>query len=134
MAPSSWNSQEWMAALQPLNLDLPPVGVKFCSRPPANMQQLDGSFRLCEMLRRAQDGHAFYAAPENHSCGGGLFIMGKPLPHAFTTGEYVAGIQVCEDAKAGRRIYERYRGSLPTARSTSSPLPRWMRSRSLPIC
>jgi uncharacterized protein (DUF169 family) len=32
--------------------------------------------------------------------------MGKPLPHAFTTGEYVAGIRVCEDFKAGRRIYD----------------------------
>ena len=106
MAPSRWSAQEWTAALQPLNLDLPPVGVQFCSRPPENMQQLDGSFRLCEMLRRAQDGHAFYAAPENHSCGGGLYIMGKPLPHAYTTGEYVAGIQVCEDFKAGRRIYD----------------------------
>jgi uncharacterized protein (DUF169 family) len=106
VAPSRWNAQEWMTALQPLNLDLPAVGVKFLSKPPANVQQLDGSMRMCEMLRRAQDGQAFYAAPENHACGGGLYIMGKALPHAFTTGEYVAGIQVCEDFKAGRRIYD----------------------------
>jgi uncharacterized protein (DUF169 family) len=106
VAPSRWNTREWAAVLQPLNLDLPPVGVKFYSRPPEDMHQLEGSLRLCEMLRRAQDGHAFYAAPENHACGGGLYIMGKSLPHVFTTGEYVAGIQVCEDFKAGRRIYD----------------------------
>ena len=106
MDPSRWNAEEWKAVLQPLNLDLRPVGVKFCSRPPENLQQLEGDLRLCEMLRRAQDGRAFYAAPENHACGGGLYIMGKSLPHVFTTGEYVAGIQVCEDFKAGRRIYD----------------------------
>jgi uncharacterized protein (DUF169 family) len=106
VTPPRWNAQGWKAALQPLNLDLPPVGVKFYSRPPEDMQQLDGTLRLCEMLRRAQDGHAFYAAPANHACGGGLYIMGKPLPHAFTTGEYVAGIQVCDSFKAGRRIYD----------------------------
>jgi uncharacterized protein (DUF169 family) len=116
VTPSHWNAQEWRAALQPLNLHLPPVGVNFCSRPPANMQLLDGNLRLCEMLRRAQDGHAFYAAPANHTCGGGLYIMGKSLPHAFTTGEYVAGIRVCDDFKAGRRIYD----SLPRLNADSA--------------
>jgi uncharacterized protein (DUF169 family) len=106
MAPSDWNPEEWTAALRPLHLDLPPVGVKFCAKPPEDLQPLDGTLRLCEMLRRAQDGLAFYAAPANHACGGGLYIMGKPLPHPFTTGEYVAAIRVCDTFKAGRRIYD----------------------------
>lgn len=116
MDPSRWKAQEWRAALQPLKLDLPPVGVKFCSRPPEDMPQLDGNLRLCEMLRRAQDGHTFYAAPENHKCTGGLYIMGKPLPHVYTTGEYVAGIQVYDDFKTGRRIYD----SLPRLSAAST--------------
>jgi uncharacterized protein (DUF169 family) len=106
VAPTRWKAKEWLAALQPLHLDLPPVGVKFCSKPPEDMQQVEGSLRLCEMLRRAQDGQAFYAAPENHACGGGLYIMGKSLPHAFTTGEYAAAIRVYDDFKTGRRIYD----------------------------
>jgi len=116
MAPSYWDAEEWKAALRSLNLDLPPVGVKFLSKPPGDLPRLEGSLRLCEMLRRAQDGHTFYAAPENHACGGGLYILGKPLPHAFTTGEYAAAIQVYDDFKTGRRIYD----SLPRLTGESS--------------
>ncbi len=103
---SNWNSQEWKDAFRNVNLDVPPVGVKFSARPPEGMQLLDDRLRLCEMLKRAQQGNAFYAAPDNHTCTGGLYIMGKDLPHAYTTGEYAEGMQLYESSKAARRIYD----------------------------
>jgi uncharacterized protein (DUF169 family) len=106
MAPSNWDIQPWKEALRNLNLEVPPVGVRFSSRPPEGLQPLDDRLRLCEMLKRAQGGNAFYASPDNHACTGGLYIMGKELPHAYTTGEYVEGMQLYESSKAGRRIYD----------------------------
>lgn len=106
MALSKWDVESWKEVLQPLGLDLPPVGVKFSSRPPEGLQPLNDRLRLCQMLKRAQEGDAFYAAPDNHTCTGGLYIMGKELPHAYTTGEYVEGMELYESAKAGRRIYD----------------------------
>jgi uncharacterized protein (DUF169 family) len=106
MAPSNLDIQAWKEALQNIDLELPPVGVAFSSRPPDNVPLLGEKLRLCQMLRKAQEGNAFYAAPDNHTCTGGLYIMGKELPHPYTTGEYVEGMQLYESSKAGRRIYD----------------------------
>lgn len=101
-----WDMIGWKEVLQSLDLDVPPVGVRFSANQPEGVQRLSDKMRLCEMLKRAQEGETFYAGPENHACTGGSYIMGKDLPHVYTTGEYVEGLQLYESAKVGRRIYD----------------------------
>ena len=54
--------------LDKFDFDVPPVGVKFLAKPPNMVDRLDENLALCEMLKRAQEGKAFFAAAENHTC------------------------------------------------------------------
>jgi uncharacterized protein (DUF169 family) len=40
--------------------DVQPVGVKFLARRPDMVQRLNENLALCEMLKRAQEGNAFF--------------------------------------------------------------------------
>ncbi len=106
MSSSDWDKEEWGDVLQKLSLEVPAVGVMYSTKPPEGIRQLDGTMRLCEMLRHAQQGHAFYAAPENHICGAALYAFGKDLPAVYTSGEYGAGLEVFDSARAGSRLYD----------------------------
>jgi uncharacterized protein (DUF169 family) len=106
MTSDDWDLQGWIEVFKKLKLEVPPVGVRFSINPLDGVKRLSDHLRLCEMLKRAQQGEAFSAAPENHACTGGLYIMGKSLPYVYTTGEYVAGLQIFNSARAGRRLYD----------------------------
>jgi uncharacterized protein (DUF169 family) len=89
-----------------LGLEAPPVGVSFSVNPPDGIERLDRNTRLCQMLRHAQDGFAFYAGPENHTCGAALYALGKDLPPVYTSGEYGAGLRMFDSARAAGRLYD----------------------------
>jgi len=47
---------------------------------------------FCEMLKRAQQGDAFFAGAENHACEAGLYALGQAdAPEPFINGEFGAG-------------------------------------------
>jgi uncharacterized protein (DUF169 family) len=58
------------------------------------------------MLRHAQEGNAFYAAPENHLCGAALYVLGKDLPSVYTSGTYGAGLEVFDSPRTASRLYD----------------------------
>ena len=70
-----------------------PVGVKYSTKPPESVRRLDSAKRLCEMLRYAQEGNAFYAGREDHVCGAALYSLGK-VPAGLHVGRIRCGVGV----------------------------------------
>ena len=55
-----------LAILEKFAFEVPPVAVKFSPRRPAKLERLVEKLALCEMLKKAQQGSAFFADAENH--------------------------------------------------------------------
>jgi len=86
--------------------DVPPVAVKFSPRRPAKLERLVEKLALCEMLKKAQQGSAFFADAENHVCDAGLYILGQAdSPEPFISGEFGAGLQIFEEPRSASRLY-----------------------------
>src|SRR4030067_3174693 len=54
-------TKEDLAILDKFNFDVQPVSVKFMVRRPDMVERLNENMALCEMLKKAQEGNAFYA-------------------------------------------------------------------------
>jgi len=86
-------SKKDLAILDKFDFDVRPIGVKFLVKRPDTVQRLDENMTFCEMLKRAQQGNAFYADAENHTCGAGLYVLGQAdAPEPFIGGEFGAGL------------------------------------------
>lgn len=89
-----------------LGLDQPPVAVKLSLEPPPNLARLDKKLMFCQMLHLSRrEGRAFYALPEDHACGGGLFWLG--IEERYTTPELVGlaeSHRAVASAEAARNI------------------------------
>src|SRR4030042_2785117 len=92
--------------LDKFEFDVQPVGVKFLAKRPDMVDRLDGKMALCEMLKRAQEGSAFFADKENHTCEAGPHVLGQgDAPEPFISGEFGAGLKIFEDARSASRLY-----------------------------
>jgi uncharacterized protein (DUF169 family) len=92
--------------LNKFGFDAQPVGVKFLAERPDVVERLGESMALCEMLKRAQEGHAFYADKENHACDAGLYVLGQAeAPEPFVSGEFGAGLKIFEEPRSASRLY-----------------------------
>jgi len=61
---------------------------------------------FCEMLKRAQQGNAFYADAENHTCEAGLYVLGQEdAPEPFISGQFGAGLQIFDGPRSASRLY-----------------------------
>jgi uncharacterized protein (DUF169 family) len=95
-----------LAVLDKFASDVPPVGVKFLPRRPADMERLGEKMALCEMLKKAQQGQAFFADAEDHSCEAGLYVLGQAdSPAPFINGEFGAGLRIFEEPRSASRLY-----------------------------
>ena len=95
-----------LAILEKFAFDVPPVAVKFSTRRPPKVERLAEKMALCEMLKKAQQGNAFYADAENHVCDAGLYILGQAdSPEPFISGEFGAGLQIFEEPRSASRLY-----------------------------
>ena len=100
-------SKEDVAILDKFDFDLPPVGVKFLAKPPDMVERIEEKMALCEMLKKAQQGHAFFAGAENHACEAGLYVLGQAdAPEPFINGEFGAGLQIYEEPRSASRLYQ----------------------------
>ena len=101
-----------MDILKKFDFSVPPVAVAYSFYQPEGIDRLDKRLTLCEMLKEAQTGKAFYADTENHTCEAGLYVMGiADVPEVFRAGIYGAGLQVFENPRCASRIYDH----VPTA-------------------
>ena len=90
-----------------LELDYSPVAVKFSMTKPTDMPLLDKKLALCEMLREAQMGGAFYADTTCHACGVGPYVLGQKEVDdpGMISGMIGPRIGVYEDTRANRNVY-----------------------------
>ena len=86
------------------NFDRPLIGVKYTFKRPERIDRLGESMSLCEMLKRAQEGNAFYADKRNITCGKLQFGM-DDFPPMIKSGEFSTALKVCEEPRSGARLY-----------------------------
>jgi uncharacterized protein (DUF169 family) len=99
-------TKEDIAILKKFGFDIPPVGVKFSSGVPENVERLEENMAFCEMLKRAQEGKAFFADANNHTCEAGLYVLGQAdAPEPFIGGAFGAGLQIYEAPRSASRLY-----------------------------
>jgi uncharacterized protein (DUF169 family) len=99
-------TQEELAILDKFAFDVPPVGVKFLAQQPDMVERLDEKLALCEMLKRAQEGNAFFADAGNHTCEAGLYILGQAdAPGPFISGAFGAGLKIFAEPRSAGRLY-----------------------------
>jgi uncharacterized protein (DUF169 family) len=95
-----------LAVLNKFDFAVQPVGVKFSLRRPDAVERLGKSMALCEMLKHAQEGNAFFADAKNHTCGAGPYILGQAdAPEPFIGGEFGAGLQIYDQPRSASRPY-----------------------------
>jgi uncharacterized protein (DUF169 family) len=93
--------------LDKFDFEVQPVGVKFLTKRPDSIEKLNGDMALCEMLKRAQAGNAFYADKENHTCEAGLYVLGQAdAPGPYVSGEFGAGLKLFEEPRSASRLYQ----------------------------
>ncbi len=93
--------------LDKFKFDISPVGIKYFSHIPDKLVRLDRKMTLCEMLKKAQEGNAFYADVQNHTCDAGSYVLGQTeLKEQYINGEFGAGLGVFHDPGAASRIYQ----------------------------
>ena len=98
--------KQYAAILDKFDFDVPPVGVKFLSKPPDMVERIQENMALCEMLKAAQEGNAFFADAENHACEAGLYVLGQgDVAEPYINGEFGAGLKIFEDPRSAARLY-----------------------------
>jgi uncharacterized protein (DUF169 family) len=94
------------AVLDKFDFDVKPVGVKLLVKRPDMVKRLGENMALCEMLKKAQKGNAFYADVENHTCEAGPYVLGQAdAPEPFINGEFGAGLKIFEEPRTASRLY-----------------------------
>jgi uncharacterized protein (DUF169 family) len=95
-----------LSILDRFNIDVQPVGVKFLARRPDRIDKLDEKLAFCEMLKKAQEGKAFFANAENHACEAGLYVLGQAdVPGPYISGEFGAGLRIFQEPRSAARLY-----------------------------
>ncbi len=99
-------TKENAAILNRFEFDTPPVGVKFLVKRPDMVARLDENMALCEMLKKAQEGAAFFADAQNHTCEAGRYVLGQSdISVPFASGDFGAGLKIFEEPRSASRLY-----------------------------
>ena len=95
-----------LSILAKFDFDIQPVGVKFSAKRPDMVERLNEKMAFCEMLKRAQEGKAFFADEKNHACEAGLYVLGQAdSPPPFISGQFGAGLKIFEEPRSASRLY-----------------------------
>ena len=99
-------TKEYHAILEKFEFERQPVGVKFLAKQPDKIERLDEKMALCEMLKKAQEGAAFFADAQNHTCEAGLYVLGQTdISAPFASGDFGAGLKIFEAPRSASRLY-----------------------------
>jgi uncharacterized protein (DUF169 family) len=95
-----------LAILDQFDFDVRPIGVKFSVTQPDMLERLNENMAFCEMLKKAQEGNAFFVDENNHTCEAGLYVLGQAdAPEPFISGRFGAGLQIFDEPRSASRIY-----------------------------
>jgi uncharacterized protein (DUF169 family) len=97
-----------------LDLEKPPVGVRFSMRKPEGIERLDKKLGLCEMLVEAQNrATPFYITGENETCFGKQALgMLTGSPSFARSGELGVRFEIFQDARANKKLSQ-YNPGMP---------------------
>jgi uncharacterized protein (DUF169 family) len=99
-------TDEDYAILDKFDFDVQPVGVKFLVKQPDKVGRLEEGMAFCEMLKKAQNGDAFFAGAGDHTCEAGPYVLGQAdAPGPFVSGEFGAGLKIFKGPRAASRLY-----------------------------
>ena len=99
-------TKEYHALLEKFEFERQPVGVKFLAKQPNMVERLEEKMALCEMLKQAQEGAAFFADAQNHTCEAGLYVLGQAdISEPFASGGFGAGLKIFEAPRSASRLY-----------------------------
>jgi uncharacterized protein (DUF169 family) len=99
-------TQKRVAILDKFNFDTPPVAVKFLAKRPDMVARLDENMALCEMLKKAQEGAAFFADAANHTCEAGQYVLGQAdISAPFVSGAFGARLKIFDEPRSASRLY-----------------------------
>jgi uncharacterized protein (DUF169 family) len=92
-------TKEYVAILDKFDFEVPPVGVKFLSKRPDMVERLEEKMALCEMLKKAQGGSAFFAEA-------GMYVLGQAdIGEPFVNGDFGAGLKIFEEPRSASWLY-----------------------------
>lgn len=95
-----------LAIFDKLNLEKPPVGVKFSYLKPEGFEKLEKKERLCEFLGEAQRiKKPFYIDKENENCYGKKVLGMESVPPFAESGLIGSGLEIFQDPRANARLY-----------------------------
>jgi len=98
--------KENLAILEKFDFEVQPVGVKFSSKRPDGSDRLGENMAFCEMLKRAQEGSAFFADAKSHTCEAGLYVLGQAdAGEPFISGEFGTGLKIFDGPRSASRLY-----------------------------
>lgn len=91
-----------------LNLEKPPVAVKYLFSKPEGIKRLDKKMALCEMLTDAQSRkEPFYFTGEDETCFGAQALgMVPDTPSAVSSGELGVKLEIFQDARANQKLFQ----------------------------
>lgn len=93
-----------------LNLDKPPVAIKFLLREedaPEGLKKIDKTMRHCEMVQKASQGEMFYSTNDEQMCKGGSAAIGlMEAPEAIKTGEFYQSLGRFSSIGSAKRTVE----------------------------
>jgi uncharacterized protein (DUF169 family) len=96
-----------LAILDKFEFDVPPIGAKFLVKRPDTIKRLNENMALCEMLKRAQEGNAFFVDKENHTCEAGVYVLGQAdALEPCVSGEFGSGLRIFEETRSASRLYQ----------------------------
>jgi uncharacterized protein (DUF169 family) len=100
-----------------LNLEKPPVGVKYLFKKPEGIEKLDKSLALCEMLNEAQNSDKpFYFTKDEEECFGkqtlGMITGGGNVSFA-ASGELGVKLEIFQDNRANKNLVKQNPGLTP---------------------
>jgi uncharacterized protein (DUF169 family) len=106
-----------LSILDKLELESPPVGIKFLYDKPEGVKRLEKNLAFCLMPEEAQKSGTFYVDEMHFECAGPL-CLGIANDDPFSVAGQIGskyGLDIFQEARANRRIYE----VLPTLRKGS---------------
>lgn len=99
-----------LSVFSKLNLDKPPIGVKFTFFRPEGIEQLksDKNLSLCEMVKEAQETNSpFYFNKENNeTCVGKILLGMEDMAPFAESGQIGERLGVFEEARANQHFYQ----------------------------
>jgi uncharacterized protein (DUF169 family) len=96
------------SVLNKFKFERKPVGVKFLITKPKGIKRLAKELNMCEMLKEAQEGNAFYVGPEDWVCVGvEQMILGMKDPEPLLVSGLFGGEEgLFKGASACRAMYD----------------------------